>query len=71
MLRSMLFIIYNNDMYNACKNVQPINYADDTTAFISGSELNELMNIINCIKYYIFKYSVYIFTTSAQNNLCT
>ena len=46
-LGPMLFIIYINDMYNACKNLQLIHYADDTTAFVSGSDSNELMNIIN------------------------
>ena len=46
-LGPVLFTIYINDMYNACKQLQLIHYADDTTAFISGKNMSDLVNTIN------------------------
>ena len=36
LLGPVLFLIYINDMYNSCPNLQLIHFADDTSASISG-----------------------------------
>ena len=46
-LGPLLFLIYINDMYMSCKNLKFIHYADDTTAFISGPNHNDVIAIIN------------------------
>ena len=46
-LAPSLFIIYINDMFRACPNLDVIHYADDTTAFARGKNLAELQQVIN------------------------
>ena len=46
-LGPLLFIIYINDMYKSCKTLQLVHYADDTTAFLSGKDLQYMNSIVN------------------------
>ena len=52
-LAPSLFIIYVNDMFRACPNLDVIHYADDTTAFVRGKNLIELQRVINLNLEYI------------------
>ena len=46
-LGPLLFNLYINDMSKSTSNLQYINFADDTTVYISGSNLDELSHILN------------------------
>ena len=46
-LGPILFLIYINDLKNAAKHVDMIQYADDTTALISGHNLNNAITYLN------------------------
>ena len=46
-LGSLLFILYINDFANISKSLFPIMYADDTNAFMTGRNNNELMVSLN------------------------
>ena len=46
-LAPLLFSLYINDMYLCCPNLQLIHYADDTTAYVSGAGLGDLVHVVN------------------------
>ena len=43
LLGPLLFILYINDVENCLKYLNPILYADDTTIFINGSNIEDLI----------------------------
>lgn len=45
-LGPILFLLYINDINNSC-NLNILSFADDTTIYKSGSNINELINCIN------------------------
>ena len=46
-LGPLLFIIYINDMINATKKLFPLIFADDTNVFITGKNIENLVNEMN------------------------
>ena len=46
-LGPLLFLIYINDMKRCCELLNCVQYADDTTLYISGSNLNLICNTMN------------------------
>ena len=46
-LGPMLFLIYINDLYSACKDTTAILFADDTNLFKSGTDINAMERDIN------------------------
>ena len=46
-LRPLLFLIYINDLPNVSKKLYSILFADDTSVFLEGNNLNSLSTIIN------------------------
>ena len=46
-LGNLLFLIYINDLANACKYSTTILYADDTNLFLNDMDLSEMENAIN------------------------
>ena len=46
-LGPLLFLIYINDMYKACRSLDLIHYADDTTAFLTGDDIALTLSRIN------------------------
>ena len=42
-LAPLSFSLYINDMFSCCPNLQLIHYADDTTAYVSGAGLEDLV----------------------------
>jgi hypothetical protein len=46
-LGPLLFLIYINDMSKCCANLDLVHFADDTTAFASGSDLDQLCDSVN------------------------
>ena len=46
-LGPLLFLIYTNDLYSACKDTTAILFADDTNLFKSGTEINVMERDIN------------------------
>ena len=46
-LGPLLFLVYINDLFKVSKNLFPIMYADDTSLFVSGVHVNELINTGN------------------------
>ena len=46
-LGPLLFIIYINDMLNACPRLKGVHYADDTTLYHSESDIFNLYDIVN------------------------
>ena len=46
-LAPLLFSLYIKDMYLCCPNLQLIHYADDTTAYVSGAGLGNLVYVVN------------------------
>ena len=46
-LGPLLFLVYVNDMFSSCPNMQLIHYADDTTAFCSAKTTGELITTVN------------------------
>ena len=46
-LGPLLFLVYVNDLMYVSKKVMPIMYADDTNLFISGKNINDLINCLN------------------------
>ena len=47
-LGPLLFLIYINDFANICSSMQAILYADDTNVFISGRNIDEMIDKMNC-----------------------
>ena len=46
-LGPLLFLIYINDMVNVSTSLLPILFADDTNVFLSGKNVNDLLNAMN------------------------
>ena len=46
-LGPLLFIIYINDLINSSRQLSFILFADDTTLFCSGKDINKLESLIN------------------------
>ena len=46
-LGPLLFLIYINDIYSACKDTTAILFADDTNLFKSGTDINAMERDIN------------------------
>lgn len=46
-LGPLLFLIYINDMVNVSSSLLPILFADDTNLFLSGKNVNNLLNAMN------------------------
>ena len=46
-LGPILFLIYINDLGNACKSINYVQFADDTTLFMAGKNLSDLNNKVN------------------------
>ena len=46
-LRSLLFLLYINDLSPALKLFDPIVFADDTNLFYSGKDIHSLFNNVN------------------------
>ena len=46
-LRTLLFLLYVNDLHHASKVLNPIMFADDTNLFFSHSDINILFEKIN------------------------
>ena len=46
-LGPLLFLIYINDLYSACKDTTAIIFADDTNLFKSGTDINPMERDIN------------------------
>ena len=46
-LGPLLFIIYINDMINATNKLFPLIFADDTNVFITGKNIENLVNEMN------------------------
>ena len=46
-LGPLLFILYINDLPNACKLTRPLLFADDTSIFFSHSDPNCLESVLN------------------------
>ena len=57
-LGQILFLIYVNDINN-CSNLNILCFADDTTAYKSGPNIEDLISIvISSLNYYIRGYAV-------------
>ena len=46
-LGPILFLVYVNDLMNVSRKITPLMYADDTTLFISGTDISDLINDVN------------------------
>ena len=46
-LGPILFLIYINDLAGICKRTLPFLFADDTNLFISGKNINEMVQELN------------------------
>ena len=46
-LGPVLFLLYINDMYKSATNLNMVHFADDTTLYQSGSNINNLINKFN------------------------
>jgi len=47
LLGPLLFILYINDIHNCCEDLTLILFADDTNAFIKGSDINVTIDSLN------------------------
>lgn len=55
-LGPILFLIYINDLGNACNSLNYVQFADDTTLFMAGKNLADLNNKVNSDLNNIFKW---------------
>jgi len=46
-LGPLLFLLYINDLHTVCKHTLSIRFADDTNLFMSGRNINEMLESIN------------------------
>ena len=43
----LLFLLYVNDIYNVSTSLLPILFADDTNVFLTGKNIDQMIEIIN------------------------